>query len=442
MGLRRVQAVVLAALIASGPAWADRTSRRDAVVEVVERVSPAVVHISTEQVVVERFRRDPFAELFGFPSGPSSRERTTTSLGSGAIIDSSGIIVTNEHVIRGASAIHVRLSDGREFSAEVIGSDADNDLAVLKVAAPGPLPSAKLGASSDLMIGEKVIAIGSPMGLPATVTVGVVSAVGRSFRADDRVYNDFVQTDASINPGNSGGPLLNVDGDVIGINTAIFASAQGIGFAIPADKVRRIVHELTQFGKVRPSWIGAQVDRLDPERAARFGWDRTYGALVVETDDASPAEKAGLRAGDIVAEVGGSRVLDREDFDVRMRGYPAKTPIRMSVFRGGKLVEVTVVPVEFPSQLAEAIFWDRAGLRVKAVKDRLVIQEVRRGSRAERIGLERGDIVLKINNRTMKSVDAFREAVADARVGRSVLLLVQRGRAGYHITLPFQGSGI
>jgi S1-C subfamily serine protease len=230
---------------------------------------------------------------------------------------------------------------------------------------------------------------------------------------------------------------LNTDGEVIGINSAIFASAQGIGFAIPSDKVRRIVQELTRFGKVRPAWIGARVDQLDPQVAARLGWDRTYGAVVLDTEKSSPAERAGLRRGDIVAEVGGSRVTDREDFDVRMRGYPAKTPITMNVFRDGRLVPLTVVPVEFPSGLAESIFWDRAGLKVRAVEGGLTILDVRKGARADRIGLERGDIVQRINNRPMKNIESFRDAVAEARAGNSVLLLVRRGRVGYHITLPF-----
>ena len=212
------------------------------------------------------------------------------SLGSGVLIDASGIIVTNDHVIRGASAIHVVLADGRQLDAEVVGSDAANDLAVLRVQGKGPLPAARLGTSADLMIGETVVAIGSPLGLQKTVTVGVLSAIGRSFKADnEQIFDDFLQTDAAINPGNSGGPLLNLDGDVIGINTAILASAQGIGFAIPVDKVRRIVTELKSFGRVRPAWVGIDAVAVESWRRPPTG----VGAHPRRAGGARPARQPG-----------------------------------------------------------------------------------------------------------------------------------------------------
>jgi serine protease Do len=434
---------LIAGLVAVVGLWpaqvrADRASRRTAVVEVVERASPAVVHIATERIVEGRSRtRHPFFgdldELFGLPG----QRKAVESLGSGAIIDPSGVIVTNEHVIRGASAIQVTLADGRRFDAEVIGSDADNDLAVLKAATRGPLPAARLGGSGDLMIGETVIAIGSPFGLSKTVTAGVISAVGRSFRANGRVYNDFVQTDASINPGNSGGPLLNLDGEVIGINTAIFASAQGIGFAIPSDKVQRIVQELTQFGKVRPAWVGARVQFLSRELAAGLGWDRSYGALVVGAEPGSPAEEVGLGRGDIIAEVAGAPVMDHEDFEVRMRGYPARTPVPLTVFRAGKRHELTLTPVEFPLEQVDAMLWQQLGFRVKEARGVLVIAAVRSGSPADQVGLATGDVLLRLNNQQLSTQEALREALLSARTARSVLLLVRRGRYGYHLTLPF-----
>lgn len=207
-------------LMAPQVAMADLASRRTPIVSVVERVGPAVVHVATEQVVERRSGNPFFDEYLG-----GRRKQKTQGLGTGVIIDASGLILTNDHVIRGASTIQVVLADGRELVADVLGSDADNDLAVLRVQAKTKLPVAKLGTSSDLMIGETVVAIGSPFGLDKSVTSGLVSAVGRSFKADNKTYNDFVQTDASINPGNSGGPLLNLDGEVIGINTAIFNGA-------------------------------------------------------------------------------------------------------------------------------------------------------------------------------------------------------------------------
>lgn len=286
--------VLLCMCLVPALALADRASRRTAVVEVVERVSPAVVHIATEQIVDERVRSaDLFDQLFGDLLGERDRRRAVTSLGSGAIIDPSGIIVTNEHVIRGASAIHVNLADGRQLDADVIGSDADNDLAVLKVKSNQPLPVAKLGTSSDLMIGEQVIAIGSPFGLSKTVTVGVVSAVGRSFRADNRVYNDFIQTDASINPGNSGGPLLDSSGRLIGINTAIYSPTgayAGIGFAVPVDTVNLIVPQLLKHGKIVRPGLGISI--ANDQHAARGGID---GVVIMQIVPGGAADKAGLQ---------------------------------------------------------------------------------------------------------------------------------------------------
>ncbi|MFP2963901.1 trypsin-like peptidase domain-containing protein [Myxococcus sp. 1LA] len=432
--------LLVVALMTSGTASADMARRRDAIVEVVQKVSPAVVYIGTEQEVESRFRgrRSPLEEFFGGMGAEPERQRIS-GLGSGAIIDPTGIIVTNDHVIRGASAIHVILADGRSFDAEVIGSDAANDLAVLKVNAKEALPIAKLGTSSDLMIGETVIAIGSPYGLSKTVTAGVVSAVGRTFRADNRVYNDFVQTDAAINPGNSGGPLLNVDGEIIGINTAIFGGgAQGIGFAIPADKVRRIVDELTRFGKVRPAWVGIDTSDLPPRVARQLGWDRAYGALVTAVEPGSPAAEAGVKRGDVVAELGGSRIQDGEDFDTRVRGYPARSAFPLVLFRDGALRTVQVTPVEFPARMVEGLAWERLGLRVKEVRGVLAVSNVRPGSVAADIGLEPGDIILRVNNQPVATQDAFRESLLTARRGRSVLLLVRRGRYGYHVTLPFE----
>ena len=228
------------------------------------------------------------------------------------------------------------LADGRQLDAEVLGSDAPNDLAVLRVQSSSPLPAAKLGTSADLMIGETVVAIGSPFGLTKTVTSGVVSAVGRSFQANDQLYIDFIQTDTAINPGNSGGPLLNLDGEVIGINTAIFSGAQGIGFAIPADKVRRIVAELKSFGKVRPAWVGLEVIDLSEKAARKLGWDRNYGVLVERVEPGSPAEAAGIRAGDVIAELGGTPVQNADELEARLRGYPARASLGLLLWRGGK----------------------------------------------------------------------------------------------------------
>lgn len=412
----------------------DLNSRRSPVVQVVEKVSPAVVYVGTVQVVETRFRNRAYDNFF---FGPQEERRAVEGLGSGVIIDAAGLIVTNDHVIRGASEIHVVLADGRQLDAEVIGSDADTDLAVLKVNAKGPLPAAKLGTSSDLMIGETTIAIGSPLGLKKTVTVGVLSALGRTIRDGDRVFNDFLQTDASINPGNSGGPLMNIDGEVIGINSAIVASAQNIGFAIPADKVRRIVAELTQFGKVRASWVGLDVQPLTLELSKRLGWDRTYGALISNVEDGSPAQQAGFQRGDIVTQVGTTQVENADDLSSRLRSLTAKSPMRFGLFRGGQELQLDLAPTEFPQKLVDSTVWDRLGLRLKHERAGMVVTSVRPNSPSGEVGLAPGDVVLRVNQQPVANAEAFREAIIQARGKRSVLLLVKRGSRGYYLTMPF-----
>jgi len=426
----------VALFAAAFPLRADVAHRHTAVVEVAQKVGPAVVFIGTEQVVDRRLRGSTLDELIFGPD--RSRERAVQSLGSGVIIDPGGLIVTNNHVIRGASAIHVVLADGRQLNAEVVGSDAGNDLALLRVQTKGALPAARLGTSADLMIGETVIAIGSPLGLQRTVTVGVVSATGRSLRAGNEVFNDFLQTDAAINPGNSGGPLLNIDGDVVGINTAILASAQGIGFAIPVDKVRRIVNELRSFGKVRPVWIGLGVEPLTPALARRVGWERTHGVVVARVDAGSPADTAGVQRGDLLSDLGGSPVQDVDDFDGRLRSYPARAPFTLTVFRAGRLLTLTVTPLEIPPELVDALAWERLGVKVSTRKGPggLIVTAVRRDSQAEQIGLAPGDVITRLENQPVDTLSAFREALA-ARLGRGVLVSVRRGASTYPIGFRF-----
>jgi serine protease Do len=437
VSVRLGSAMLVVALGAWFQARADVAHRRSPVVEVVQKVSPAVVFIGTEQVVDRRLRGSPLEEFFFGEGSVRERRETVQSLGSGVIIDASGIIVTNDHVVRGASAIHVVLADGQQLEAEVVGSDAQNDLAVLRIPAKGPLPVARLGTSADLMIGETVVAIGSPFGLTKTVTSGVISAVGRSFKANEEIYNDFIQTDAAINPGNSGGPLLNVDGEVIGINTAIFGGAQGIGFAIPADKVRRIVAELKNFGKVRPAWVGINVVELSPRTARRLGWERNYGVLVDSVDAGSPAQTAGVRAGDIVAEVGGSAVEGGDDFEARLRGYPAKAPVGLQIWREGREHKISLTPVEFPPAQADALAWDRLGLRLAQGRVGLAVTGVRPGSQAAAIGIERGDTLVRLNNVLLDSLSTFREGLIAARHSRSVLLVVRREGRNYPVSFRF-----
>jgi serine protease Do len=431
--VRRWCACALALALGSA-AEADISKRRSAVVEVVQKVSPAVVFIGTEQAVDRRFRGSTMEELY---TGRSSPGRTVQSLGSGVLIDASGLIVTNDHVIRGASAIHVVLADGRQLEAEVVGSDAGNDLAVLRVQGKGPFPAARLGTSADLMIGETVVAIGSPLGLPKTVTVGVLSAIGRSFKADnEQVFDDFLQTDAAINPGNSGGPLLNLDGDVIGINSAILASAHGIGFAIPVDKVRRIVAELKSFGKLRPAWVGIEAGPLTPAVARKLGWELTHGVLVEQVQPGSPGALAGVRRGDVVVDVAGSPVADVEDLNARLKGYPARTSFALSVFRAGHQLALTVTAEKFPASAVDTLAWERLGLKVSTGKGGLVVVGVRRGSQAAQSGLQPGDLVTKLNNDPVATLEAFRDGLMSSQ-GRGVLLSVRRGAFTYPLGFRF-----
>jgi serine protease Do len=312
--------VVLTFLIACP--GVDASQRRSPVVMAVEKVSPSVVNISI--VIKEKaspffpFGRDDFFKDF-FPEF-FSREYQHTSLGSGLIIDGkNGYIVTNQHVVAGASEIKVITSDQKEYVGRTVGSDPRSDLAVVKIDGKEELPEAKLGDSDDLMIGETVIAIGNPFGLTHTVTTGVVSAVDRSVRAEDRVYRHFIQTDASINPGNSGGPLLNIDGDVIGINTAIYQKAQGIGFAIPINKAKRIVKELLRAGEVRPPWVGVDLQELTKDLKSLFGLPgERKGVLVSDVYRESPAERAGIKRGDVILSLEGFPVDSPEEYHQTM----------------------------------------------------------------------------------------------------------------------------
>ncbi|RPH71226.1 MAG: PDZ domain-containing protein [Myxococcaceae bacterium] len=429
----RPLSVVALGLLVIPAARADVARRRSPVTDVVQKVGPAVVFIGTEQVVDRRMRGSPLEELL-LGDGRRPQRQTVQSLGSGVIIDPSGTIVTNDHVIRGASAVHVVLADGRQIDAEVVGADAQNDLAVLRVQSKTPLPAAKLGTSSDLMIGETVVAIGSPFGLTKTVTSGVLSAVGRSFKANDQLYIDFLQTDAAINPGNSGGPLMNLDGEVIGINTAIFSGAQGIGFAIPVDKVRRIVQELKSFGKVRPAWVGINAMDLTAPVARKLGWERSDGVVVESVDAGSPAAAAGIRPGDVVAELGGTPVQDTDELQARLRGYPARAAMPLVLWREGRRVEVTVTPTGFPSEQADAFAWDRLGLRLTPSRGTLTVSAVRAQSQAEAFGIDRGDLIVRLNNVALDSLGTFREALISARHARSVLLVVRRAGRNYLVT--------
>jgi serine protease Do len=430
-------ALVLLLLVASPPAasFAQTTSpRRTPVVAVVERVSPSVVNISAESIVRDV---DPFfGSFFG-----GSRARKSQSLGSGLIVDPAGLVVTNEHVIEGASRILITLRDGRELEATVLGSDRDADLAVLKVAAKG-LPATPLGKSANLLMGETVVAIGNPFGLTHTVTTGVLSARGRTVGGGGggggrrALFTDFLQTDASINPGNSGGPLVNLDGQVIGINTAIIQGASGIGFAIPADRAQRVVDDLLRFGELQPIWLGMRLVTIDPELAAREGYPVAHGVLVDRVDDGSPAARAGIVAGDLLTAVDRRPVASREDLSTAYYSVPPGTPLLLELRRGNETLKFAVAAIRPPVGMGLRILERSVGLRVELQRGRLVVVGVARGSAAFDRGLDAGDVVLGANGNEVDDPEALGREVLRGFDRGGLLLVVQRGRFAYNLSFP------
>ena len=410
-------------------------ARRTPIVIVAHNILPAVVNIQTESTIRRR-EVDPYFDPFGFFGG---RDRTYTSqaLGSGFVWSSDGIIVTNNHVVEGASRITVNFSDSSQLPARLIGVDPDSDVAVLRVDAKN-LVAAPIGISSDLMIGETAIAVGNPFGLSGTVTTGVVSALGRSVPSKEagRTFTDFIQTDASINPGNSGGPLLNIEGKVIGINTAIYANAQGIGFAIPVDRARKVIQDLLRYGQVHIAWLGAVTATLTPEEARRIGVSSPRGALVARVFGGSPAQAAGLRTGDIITAVGGRSVDSREAFSTYVATVAAGQPIPLTVIRNGAPRTVTLRPAEPPADLGLRILWEIAGLRVGQSRGGVVIEEVAHNARAENIGLAPGDAIVGVNGVEIQSVKELNAELTRSTGRSSIVLSVARGRYIYNLIFP------
>jgi serine protease Do len=410
-------------------------SRRTPIVTVAHDVGPAVVNIQTESTIRRR-EVDPFFDPFGVFGG-RDRSYTSQSLGSGFVWSSVGIIVTNNHVVEGASRITVNFSDGTQVPATLIGVDPDSDVAVLRVDAKNLL-AAPIGTSSDLLIGETVIAVGNPFGLSGTVTTGVVSALGRSVPSKEagRTFTDFIQTDASINPGNSGGPLLNIEGRVIGINTMIYANAQGIGFAIPVDRAKKVIQDILRYGQVHSAWIGAVTATITPEEARRTGLRASRGALVARVISGSPAKAAGLKAGDIITAVAGKPVDSREAFSTYTATVPSGQPLPLTVSRDGATQSISVRPTEAPRDLGLRILWEIAGLRVIDQSGTVVIDEIARGSRSENIGLARGDVIVGVNGAEVASVKDLNQALTQSAERSSVVLQVARGRYIYSLTFP------
>jgi serine protease Do len=426
---RAALSVFAAVLVASSADAQIASLRRTPVVAVVERVAPSVVNISAESIVREV---DPFfGGLFG------SRTRRAQSLGSGLIVDPNGVVITNAHVIEGASRILVVLRDGRELEADVLGSDRDADLAVLKVGERG-LPATPLGRSADLLMGETVVAIGNPFGLAHTVTTGVLSARGRSVPSDrgGTRFTDFLQTDASINPGNSGGPLVNLAGQVIGINTAIIQGASGIGFAIPADRAQRVVDDLLRYGELQPLWTGLRLETVDPELARREGLAATRGALVLRVFEDSPAASAGVREGDLLTTLDGQAITAREDLTTAFYSVPPGTPLRVDALRGERRVRLALTAARPPRGLGLRVLETTLGLGTRSERGGLVIDRVERRSTAAQAGLQPGDRLLAANGQRLTSLEQLGHEVLRSLDRGSLFLVVGRGRYAYNLNLP------
>ncbi|MFH0730830.1 MAG: trypsin-like peptidase domain-containing protein [Pseudomonadota bacterium] len=436
---------------------AETDSRRETpVVLAVKRVSPAVVNISSEFEVRARsnpFSAHPMNPLFDsffkdFFDREQEQKYKRSSLGSGVIIDGSrGFVLTNAHVLAETGTVRVILMDEREFEAQIVGADSDSDLAVLRIDSNTPLPSIEMGDSDNLMIGETVIAIGNPFGFSNTVTTGVISALNRSIRAENTEYHDFIQTDASINPGNSGGPLLNINGELIGINTAIYEKARGIGFAIPINKARRIVSDLITHGEVIPSWIGTTVQALDSRITHYLQLPDITGVLVRTVANESPAKTAGIVEGDIILSLGKRKVISPGDFQAALREYANGEMIPVRLWRKGIEKTLSVRAAVFPMVQAMELAYTLLGIRVENRKtggafsrggnasEGVIISELLSSSYLARIGARPGDIIRKIDDIATNTVEDFKKAVVRYQQKPSLVILLQRDDYLYHITV-------
>ena len=419
-------------------------NRRTPVVAAVEKVRGAVVNVSAEELVRIRVpsRPDAMGGLFGdfFERPRFRRGYQVTSLGSGVIVSPDGYVLTNAHVVERGARFRVGLLDGRELLAKVVGTDPSSDLAVLKLGAKERLPYAPLGRSEGLLPGETVIAIGNPFGLSHTVTTGVVSAVHRNFKAGDRTLFDFVQTDASINPGNSGGALLDIEGRLVGVNTAILGDRNaGIGFAIPIDRARRIADDLIAHGEVREGYLGISVEDLPPREGAPEG--TAGGVAVTAVEPGSPGERAGIRRGDVVVSVQGFEPASAEEFRFRVRDLGIGQEARLELSRSGTRISTNVKAVDLSGERVMELLARRTGLALGEERAQgralVVVRKVARGSEAAEIGLQPGDVVREVNSAEVSTLQELRRAAARARRSGRLVLLVQRGYAAERIAFDF-----
>ncbi|MGD0826806.1 MAG: DegQ family serine endoprotease [Desulfobaccales bacterium] len=451
------------------PAQAQQAITANTFADLAQKTGTAVVNISTEKMVKnqanEFFSQIPSGPEEQNPFGPDFREffkkffgeipKTfkTRSLGSGFIIEPSGVILTNNHVVEGADKITVKLFGGKEFKATIKGRDSKTDLALIQIINPPPdLPFLKLGDSDAVRVGDWVMAVGNPFGLSHTVTQGIISAKSRVIGAGP--YDNFLQTDASINPGNSGGPLLNLQGEVVGINTAIIASGQGIGFAIPSNMATSIIPQLKAKGKVTRGMLGVEVQNVTPELAQSFGMAEAKGALVAEVNAGSPAEKAGLKRGDIIMEFNGHPIQEMNDLPRLVADTAPGTKASVKVLRDGKekTFNLTVSELTEERQASEVKEEgggekNSLGLLVKNINPELarhfhlrdtsgvLVEGVETDSPAADAGIQPGDIVMEIDNQPINTVKDFQTTVGRLKKESSARLLIKRQGRTLYLTL-------
>jgi serine protease Do len=429
-------------------------------VKVAQMVKPAVVNISTEKIVRVpyapfSFFDDFFREFFGeeWPSFPrQDQEMIQRSLGSGVIVSEDGYILTNNHVIKNADKIRITLLDKREFKAEVVGTDPKTDVAVLRIKAKD-LPVIKIGDSDEVQEGEWVLAIGNPFGLGHTITAGIVSAKARSVRGLTE-YGDFIQTDAAINPGNSGGALVNLKGELIGINTAIYTRSggyQGIGFAIPINLAKQIMKMIIEKGGVIRGYLGIYMQPVDPDLARKFGLKKPIGVLVSDVVEDSPAEKAGLKEGDLILKYNGKDVKSTSHLQAMVISTEPGTKVKLEILRRGRHKTIEVKVGELPEEgeiAAKTEKTDWLGITVQTLTPDLarrfrydenlkgvIVVEVDPKGPAARKGIKRGDLIREMNNREVRSIKDYKRILKESDPEDGILLWIQRGEHTFYVAV-------
>jgi serine protease Do len=427
--------------------------------DIAEMVSPAVVNIRTVKTVKGGGRvfrhftpgpfekEDPFQDFFNkFFGDEQQRDFKQRSLGSGFIIDKEGFIVTNNHVVENADKIKVKLKNGDEFDAEIVGRDANTDLSLIKIKAKNSLPVVKIGDSDAIKVGQWVVAIGSPFGFEQTVTAGIVSAKGRVIGSGP--YDDFIQTDASINPGNSGGPLINMAGEVVGINTAIIASGQGIGFAIPINMAKGIIEQLKTNGEVTRGWLGVAIQPISKELADYYGIKDGKGVLVTEVFSGDPAEKAGVKPRDIILEVNNKKVEESRDLTRMIANTAVGETVTVKVLRDGqeKIFRVEIAKREdakLSSRQPERKDEDALGIRVTDLTaevarrfnlkelEGVIVVGVEAESKGGESGVQVGDIIKEVNRQAVQTVEDYTRVIAGVRPGETIQLFIRRMSTGF-----------